>query len=75
MLVAVLLFSAGLILGWGFNAFSLIVSSALIFFGSIVIYVQISGFGVLQLMLLLAYLLAHQAGFLVGAYLSYERKN
>lgn len=75
MLVAVLLFLAGWILGWWFNAFSLIMSSALIFFGAISLFVQFSNLGALQLMLIFAYLLAHQAGFLVGAYLSYERKN
>ena len=73
MLVAALLFIAGLILGWNFNAFALVLSSAFIYFGAVALFMATLEVGVLQVLLLFAYLLAHQAGYLVGGYLSYGR--
>jgi hypothetical protein len=75
MLIAALLFVAGLILGWGYSVFALVLSSGMIFFGSIFLFLEMSRLGMLELLLIFAYLLAHQSGYLVGAYLSYERRD
>jgi hypothetical protein len=75
MIVAALLFVAGIYLGLGHNVFALVLSSALIFFASIILFIEISDFDMLELMLTFAYLLAHQSGYLVGAYLGYQSKD
>jgi hypothetical protein len=75
MLVAALLFVAGLILGWRYSVFALVLSSGMIFFGSIILFLAIYRFCILELIMLFAFLLAHQAGYLFGSYLSYGRQN
>jgi hypothetical protein len=75
MIVAALLFGAGIFLGLGHNVFALLLSSSLIFFSSIIFFVTMSQFDILELLLTFAYLLAHQSGYLVGAYLGYQDKD
>ncbi|MGT2482356.1 hypothetical protein ACU4GR_33795 (plasmid) [Methylobacterium oryzae CBMB20] len=72
MLTAALLFVAGIVLGWNYNVLALLLSSAVLFFGSIILFLIFYEFGALQLLLTFAYLLAHQSGYLVGAYISFE---
>jgi hypothetical protein len=74
MIVAVLLFGAGIFLGLGHNVFALLLSSAIIFFASIIFFTTISDFNIVELLLTFAYLLAHQSGYLVGAYIGYQDK-
>lgn len=73
MLVAALLFIAGLVLGWQFSPFALVLSSTFVFLGTITLFLATSEVGLLQILVIFAYLLAHQSGYLVGAYLSYGR--
>lgn len=75
MIVAILLFGAGIFLGLGHNVFALLLSSSLIFFASIILFTTVSEFDVVELLLTFAYLLAHQSGYLVGAYLSYQPRD
>lgn len=75
MIVALLLFGAGVFLGFSHNVFALLLSSSLIFFASIVLFTTISNFNIVELLLTFAYLLAHQSGYLVGAYLGYPAKD
>jgi hypothetical protein len=75
MIVAILLFGAGIFLGLGHNVFALLLSSSVIFFASIVLFTTISEFNIVELLLTFAYLLAHQSGYLVGAYLGYQDKD
>lgn len=72
MLVAAVLFVAGLLLGWHFSVVTLVVSSASIFFVTSLLFAFTKGLGILQILVIFAYLLAHQAGYLVGAYLGYS---
>lgn len=59
MLVAALLFVAGLILGWGYSVFAFVLSSGMILFGSVLLLLAISRFCILELIMLFAFLLAH----------------
>lgn len=69
MIIAALLFIAGLTLGWRFNALAVIISSILIFVCSAVLFLIFIGFEYLQILIVFAYLIAHQSGYLVGYYL------
>jgi hypothetical protein len=75
MIVAIILFAAGIFLGLGHNVFALLLSSSLIFFASIILFTTVAEFNMVELLLTFAYLLAHQSGYLVGAYLSYQTKD
>jgi hypothetical protein len=70
MLIAILLFIAGLSLGWRLNWPAVALSSFFVLLGSVSFFITIVGFEPLQVLLVPGYLLAHQAGYLVGAYLS-----
>lgn len=72
MLVAAVLFCAGVLLGWNFGVLTLVGTSAIIFLSALVLFVFTTGVGVLQILIIFAYLLAHQSGYLIGAYLGYS---
>jgi len=69
MIIAALLFIAGLTLGWRFNALAVVISSILVFVCSEVLFIMLIGFEYLQILIVFAYLIAHQSGYLVGYYL------
>ena len=72
MIIAALLFIAGLTLGWRFNALAVAISSILIFVCSAVLFLTLTGFEVLQILIVFAYLIAHQSCYLLGYYLFYR---
>jgi hypothetical protein len=74
MIIAALLFISGAALGWRFNAPVILISSIAIFFCSMSMFAMFIGFELLQILITFAYLIAHQSGYLAGAYFSYKRE-
>lgn len=71
MLVAALLFAMGIWEGWRYRASVLMASSMLVTLAWLALWVFVwAELDVEKVLLLFAYLTAHQAGYLVGAYLS-----
>jgi hypothetical protein len=73
LLIAALLFAVGMAEGWHYRAGALMVSSTLV----LLAWLALWGFlwtasDIVKVLLLLANLAAHQAGYLVGAYLGAE---
>lgn len=75
MIVAILLFGVGIFLGLGYTVSALLLSSSIIFFLSIIFLTTIPDSYAVKVLLMFAYLLAHQSGYLVGAYLRYRDKD
>jgi hypothetical protein len=72
MVIATLLFLAGFALGWRYNALAVVMSTPVIFFCSTLMFSVFLGFGLVQLVVVFAYLIAHQSGYLTGVYFSYS---
>ena len=70
MLIAALLFAAGLLEGWRYRAPVVGASSALIGLACLAIWSLTSVIDGEKILVLFAYLSAHQAGYLAGAYIS-----
>jgi hypothetical protein len=70
LLVAALLFAVGVWEGWRYRAAVLIASSMLVSIGWLGLWAFVwTHLDAEKILLLFAYLTAHQAGYLVGAYL------
>jgi hypothetical protein len=70
LLVAALLFVVGMVEGWRYRASVLMVSSVLITLAWLALWAFVwPRLDAVRTLLLLAYLTAHQAGYLVGSYL------
>lgn len=73
MIVAAVLFFIGFLMGWLCNILAaLCLSSAVIFILSLLTFLIFAGLDILHLLVVFGYLLAHQAGYLLGAYLGVE---
>ncbi|MEE7489513.1 hypothetical protein MOTC310_03120 [Methylobacterium oryzae] len=71
MLVAALLFAVGIWEGWRYRASVLMASSMLVTLAWLALWVFVwAELDAVKVLLLFAYLTAHQAGYLVGAHLS-----
>lgn len=68
MLNAILLFISGLYIAYSLQAKHLVVSSVSILMLCVVIFSLTHGMGVEQALITVAYLSAHQSGYLVGSY-------
>ncbi|SFM98379.1 hypothetical protein SAMN05192568_10925 [Methylobacterium pseudosasicola] len=69
LLIAALLFAAGVLEGWRYRAPMVMASSMLIAVVCLPLWALASTLDAGKALVLLAYLAAHQSGFLVGAYL------
>lgn len=65
-----MLFAVGWLVGRAYTAVVLAVTSTVVMFTSSAIFVTTYGLDVLHTLITLAYLGAHQSGYLLGAYLS-----
>ena len=69
LLIAALLFAAGIVEGWHYRAQVVVASSMLIALVSLPLWALTSTLDAGKLLVLLAYLAAHQSGYLAGAYI------
>ncbi|KNY21791.1 hypothetical protein [Methylobacterium sp. ARG-1] len=76
MLLAAVLFVAGVLIGWSYTMLVMIATSILIMVGALILFAFGPGLDLLHVLIVLGYLTAHQAGYLLGAYCSghYEDK-
>ncbi|MGH1571234.1 hypothetical protein ACRAWG_11750 [Methylobacterium sp. P31] len=73
MIIAAVLFLLGFLIGWLCGIVSaLCLSSAVILILSLLTFLVFAEIDLLHVLLLFSYLLAHQAGYLLGAYLGAE---
>ncbi|KQS67459.1 hypothetical protein ASG32_12155 [Methylobacterium sp. Leaf361] len=70
MVVAALLFLVGWLLGRSYSVIILALTSSVILFTTTTIFVSVYGIDLLRVLIVLGYLTAHQAGYLLGAYLT-----
>lgn len=70
MLLAAVLFVIGLLLGWSYTMLVMIATSFLILVGAVLLFAFGPGLDLLHALIVLGYLTAHQAGYLLGAYCS-----
>jgi hypothetical protein len=70
MLIAILLFISGMYIAYSMQTKHLVISSILILMFCIVIFSFTRGMGVEQALITVAYLSAHQSGYLVGSFFS-----
>ncbi|MBN4096729.1 MULTISPECIES: hypothetical protein [Methylobacterium] len=70
MVVAALLFLVGWLLGRSYSVIILALTSSVILFTATTIFVSVYGIDLLRVLIVLGYLTAHQAGYLLGAYLT-----
>ena len=76
MLVAVMLFVVGWLVGRTYTVIVLAMTSIVIMFTSSAIFVTTYGLDLLHTLITLGYLGAHQSGYLLGAYMSgYQQDN
>ena len=69
LLIAALLFAAGLFEGWRYRAQAVVASSILIALVCLPAWALASTIDAEKVLVLLAYLAAHQSGYLAGAYI------
>ena len=70
MLVAALLFFVGWLIGRSYSAIVIAMTSSVVMFTVITIFMSVYGLDLLHVLIMLGYLTAHQAGYLLGAYLT-----
>lgn len=76
MLVAVMLFVVGWLVGRTYTVVVLAMTSTVILFTSCAIFISTYGLDILHTLITLGYLGAHQSGYLLGAYMSgYQHDN
>ncbi|QGY00948.1 hypothetical protein MMSR116_02830 [Methylobacterium mesophilicum SR1.6/6] len=75
MLVAAMLFGVGLLIGRVFTVIILAMTSCVIMFTALTIFVSTYGLDILHVLITLGYLAAHQSGYLLGAYCSGYQEN
>ncbi|MCJ2121144.1 hypothetical protein [Methylobacterium sp. J-077] len=66
-LIAALLFAAGILEGWLYRAPAIVASSVLIVLTCLPLWALTSMLDAAKVLILLAYLAAHQSGYLMGA--------
>jgi hypothetical protein len=69
MLIAALLFIAGFTIAYYLGAIHIVFSSTVILIVSVLLFSTYDGIGQQQILVIFAYLAAHQAGFVAGSYL------
>ncbi|WP_457108258.1 hypothetical protein [Methylobacterium sp. P5_C11] len=73
MLIAALLFAVGMLEGWRYRASVLMASSMLISLAWLAVWAFVwTRLDAEKILLLFGYLTAHQAGYLIGAYLGVD---
>lgn len=70
MLLAAVLFVVGVLIGWSYTMLVMIATSILIMVGALILFAFGPGLDLLHVLIVLGYLTAHQAGYLLGAYCS-----
>ncbi|WCS25159.1 hypothetical protein LOK46_29230 [Methylobacterium sp. NMS14P] len=70
MVVAALLFLVGWLIGRSYSVIVVAMTSSVILFTAMTIFMSVYGIDLLRVLLVMGYLTAHQAGYLLGAYLS-----
>ena len=70
MLVAALLFFVGWLIGRSYSAIVIAMTSSVVMFTAMTIFMSVYGLDLLHVLIMLGYLTAHQAGYLLGAYLT-----
>lgn len=75
MLVAAMLFVVGWLIGRSYTAFVLAMTSSVILFTALSIFISTYGFDLLYVLMTFGYLGAHQSGYLLGAYMSASHQN
>ncbi|KAA0121683.1 hypothetical protein CIW48_22135 [Methylobacterium sp. P1-11] len=69
MVVAALLFFLGWLIGRSYSVIVITVTSSVVMFAAMTIFMSVYGLDLLHVLIMLGYLTAHQAGYLLGAYL------
>lgn len=76
MLVAVMLFLVGWLVGRTYTVVILVMTSSVIMFTSLVIFITTYSLDLLHVLITLGYLGAHQSGYLLGAFMNgYQQNN
>ena len=75
MLVAAMLFVVGWVIGRSYTAFVLALTSSVILFTALSLFISTYGFDLLHMLITFGYLGAHQSGYLLGAYMSTSHQN
>ncbi|MWV25723.1 hypothetical protein FVE89_27855 [Methylobacterium sp. 2A] len=76
MLVAVMLFVVGWLVGRTYTVVVLAMTSSVIMCTSVAVFVTTYGLDIFHMLITLGYLGAHQSGYLLGAYMSgYQQDN
>ena len=70
MVVAALLFLVGWLIGRSYSVIVVAMTSSVILFAAMTIIMSVYGMDLLRVLIVIGYLTAHQAGYLLGAYLS-----
>ncbi|MGU3467729.1 hypothetical protein ACLBXO_23045 [Methylobacterium sp. C33D] len=68
MVVAALLFVVGWLIGRSYSVIVVALTSSVILVTAATIFVSVYGIDLLRVLIVMGYLTAHQAGYLVGAY-------
>jgi hypothetical protein len=68
MFIAAVLFVVGVLIGWSYTMLVMVATSMLIMGGALILFAFGPGLDLLHLLIVLGYLTAHQAGYLLGAY-------
>lgn len=76
MLVAVMLFLVGWLIGRTYTVVILVMTSSVIMFTSLMIFIATYSLDLLHVLITLGYLGAHQSGYLLGAFMNgYQQNN
>lgn len=75
MVIALMLFMVGWLIGRSYTAVILGMTSSVIMFTALTIFSSTHGFDLLHLLITFGYLGAHQSGYLLGAYLNGYHQN
>ncbi|AIQ93931.1 MULTISPECIES: hypothetical protein [Methylobacterium] len=70
MVVAALLFLVGALIGRSYSVMIIAMTSSVVMFTAMTIFMSVYGLDLLHVLIMLGYLTAHQAGYLLGAYLT-----
>jgi zinc transporter ZupT len=66
MFIAAVLFVVGVLIGWSYTMLVMVATSILIMVGALILFAFGPGLDLLHLLIVLGYLTAHQAGYLLG---------
>ncbi|MDH3029682.1 hypothetical protein [Methylobacterium fujisawaense] len=75
MVVAALLFLVGALIGRSYSVMIIAMTSSVVMFTAMTIFMSVYGLDLLHVLIMLGYLTAHQAGYLLGAYLTNYPEN